>query len=182
METKKLTAKYIHEDPKRLEMALHIFEAMPTVRGYLIDEIFKAIGEQVVKQIDGVELWRDGQKCVFFWTKETGDYWVFAQPWRSNVTRLVAGVYVEDVASIEDGHQGRFEENVDLESWSDLGRSVPSSKTDEHIAAYVSAEHGGGRWDDDDFLRRAIQSRCEVVSVTEVLVRIYNGMFPLASN
>lgn len=179
MNANELSAKYICEDKERLQMALHVYEAMPTVRTYLIEGIFKAVGEHIAQRIDGVKYSCD-KEIVAFWTKETGELYISAwmEHGRGQILWLVAGVYVDDAKSVSkerNAIQERFESKVDLETWS-YGESFSS---DTEIAyAYVNHEHGGGRWDQDDFLRRAIQHRDDVVSdVADVLVRVYKGMF-----
>lgn len=181
MEYDQLTATYICEHKERLEMALHVYKAMPTVRHYLIKEIFREAEKRVAATIEGVELWQEAQESVFFRTKETDDYWVFASTWeRRRQSRFVAGIYVDDPTSIKDEHRERFKAEVDLESWSDLELSFPSDRYVRYMAAFVRPEDGGGRWDDDSFLTRAILKRNDVVSdVEDLLKRIYEGMFPL---
>ena len=182
MNANELSAKYICEDKERLQMALHVYEAMPTVRTYLIRGIFKAVGENVAKRIDGVgvEEWNSNEEQVYFWTKETSELGVYAwaKPGKGKILSLVAGVYVDDAKSVSKAERDAIRERfkkVDLATWS-YGESFSS---DTEIAyAYVHHEHGGGRWDQDDFLRRAIQHRDDVVSdVADVLVRVYKGMF-----
>lgn len=179
MNANELSAKYIYEDKERLQMALHVYEAMPTVRQYLIGGIFKAVGENVAKRIDGVE-WTCDEEQVCLWTKETGELGVFAwaEHGKGKKLSLVAGVYVDTPKAVtkaqRDAIQERFESKV-LGTWS-YGERFSSST--EVAYAYVHHEHGGGRWDQDDFLRRAIQHHDDVVSdVAEALVRIYDGMF-----
>ena len=167
---------------QRLRMALHVYEAMPTVRHYLIKGIFKDVGERIAENTEGVDLWRPGSyEGVIFQTNETDDYWVFAETYKQRqVSRLVAGVYVAEPTSIKNEHRERFKSRVDLESWSDLERSFPSDRNVHHINAFVRPEYGGGRWDDDVFLTRAILKRNDIVSrVEDILKRIYEGMFPL---
>ena len=181
MEYDQLTATYICEHKERLEMALHVYKAMPTVRHYLIKDIFREAEKRVATTIDGVELWKEARESVYFWTKETEDFYVFASTWRwRGQSRLVAGVYVDEPTSIKSEHRERFKAEVDPESWSDLERSFRSDRNVQYMAAFVRPEDGGGRWDDDDFLTRAILKRNDVVSdVEDLLKRIYEGMFPL---
>ena len=186
MNTNELTAKYIYEDQERRQMALHVYLAMPTVRQYLIEGIFKAVGEQV-KKIDGVEEGHCDETSVYFWNKEADELGVSAwvEKGRGKMQQLVAGVYdvyVDDAKSVSKARrneiQERFKMKVDLDMWSHGG--CISSDPNVIACAYVRDARGGGRWDEDsDFLSRAIQHHDKVVSgVADVLVRIYNGMFP----
>lgn len=180
MDTNKLTADYICKDDDRLQMALHIYEAMPAVREYLIKDIFKAVGERVssVEELDSGQLdCRD--YSVYFCTERTGDFWVCAwfEDRRRPVLQLCAGVYIDDGKSSKakrDEIQKRFRDRSNLETWSE-GKSLSYGR---YIAyAKVHYEHGG-RWDDDHFLRRAIRNRDGVVkALAELLQRIYRGMF-----
>ena len=186
MNTNEITADYIREDEDRLALALHVYEAMPAVRKYLIKEIFKAAGERVRTAMklddDKLEFYAES---VYFCTEETGDIWVFAalEHGKRGVLQLYAGVFADDVESINEAQRERigerFRTHGDLGTWS-YGKSFSSSN---YIAyAYVNYEHGG-RWHDDDFLKRAIRSRDEVVSsLEELLLRIYRCTFPLPPN
>lgn len=172
MNTNELSAKYIYEDKERLQMALHVYEAMPTVRTYLIKGIFKAVGDHVAERLDGVEL-DNYEDSVYFWTEESDEFYVFAAVRdKRGISRLVAGVYVYDVKSVRrakrDAIKNSFETTVNLETWFD--GEIHSSNT-EIAYTNVYAER------EDDFLRRAIQCHDEVVSdVAGVLVRIYEGV------
>lgn len=180
MNTNELSAKYIYEDKERLQMALHVYEAMPAVRKRLIEGIFKAVGEYVDKKLDGVEVecYKDGMQ---FYTEETDEFYVYAELERSRGTlSLHAGVYTyegekADNKTKRDDIRERFETKTDLETWS-YGKIFSSSK---YVAyAYVHPERVPARWDQDDFLRRAILNQDEVVSgVAELLMRIYEGLF-----
>ena len=174
MNTNELTAKYICEDKDRLQMALHVHQAMPTVREHLIEDVFKAVGEHIAKQIDGVK-WRSDAESVYFWTEDTGEFGVSA--WvshgKGDILRLVAGVYVDDAKSVNKTRRDEIQACFDSirETWSYGDRS--SSNT-EIAYANVHYDHGGGRWDEDDFLTRAILNRDEIVSpIAELLVGIY---------
>ena len=184
MNTNELTADYICEDEDRLALALHVYEAMPAVRKYLIKDIFKAAGERVrvAEKLDDDKL-ECYPESVWFYTEETDDTWVFAalQHGKRGVLQLCAGVYADDVESIKEAQRERigerFKAHGDLGMWS-YGKSFSSGNWIAY--AYVNYEHGG-RWHDDDFLKRAIRSRDEVVSSLEgLLMRIYRGVFPLA--
>lgn len=174
MDTNEVSAEYIFKDKERLRMALHVYDAMPTVRWHLIGDIFKAAGERVKKEL-GVKLepYEDG---VYLWTEETGDCYVFAGAYKGKgpgqkVIKLVAGIY--EAESIKEETRKRFA-TIDLETWSD-GKYDPS----DSIGIYVNDKHKGGRWDDDAFLRRAILHRDEVVkNVADLLIHIYKGMWP----
>ena len=179
MNTNELSTQYICEDEERLRMALHVYDAMPAVRNHLIEAIFKAAGERVAEELDGVEV-DTYETSMYFRSEKTGDFYVFADLEHGNrsVRRLKAGVYVADAKSIKNAQRKevreRFREDVYLETWSD-GKSF--SQGTDIAYAYVHKKHGG-HWHDDDFLRRAILHRDEVVSkVAEILVRIYKGMF-----
>lgn len=188
MNTNELTADYICEDEKRLELALHVYEAMPAIRKYLIKEIFKAAGERVRAAMklddDKLEFY---EESVFFNTEETDGTWVFAAlehgKRRRDVRYLYAGVSVDDVESINEAQRERigerFRTHGGLEIWSD---GTSSSSGNGIAYAYVNYKHGGV-WHDDNFLKRAIRSRDEVVSsLEELLLRIYRCTFPLPSN
>lgn len=177
MDTNELTADYICKDDERLQMALHVYEAMPAVRDYLITAIFKATGERVVREVEA-QLDTEYTKSVYFCTEETGDFWVYAglEHGQRGVLQLFAGIYVDDEKSSKAQReiQERFTTDGDLETWSD-GESLSSGK---YIAyARVNHEHGG-RWHEDDFLRRAIRNRDGVAeALAELLLRIYRGVF-----
>ena len=140
-------APYIWKNEEWLQMALHVYDAMPAVREHLIKAIFKAAGKRVAKELDGVKR-QNHEYGVCLWTEA-----------ESRETRE------------------RFEkssEKIGLETWSD-----GKYDSDGYIGAWVNDKHKGGRWDDDAFLRRAIQHRDEVVKdVADLLVRIYKGMWP----
>lgn len=175
MNTNELTAKYICEDKDRLQMALHVHQAMPTVREHLIEDVFKAVGEHIAKRIDGVEL-RSDAESVYFWTEDTGEFGVSA--WVSHkrgILRLVAGVYVDDddAKSVNKARRDEIQAHFDSirKTWSD---DDSFSSNTEIAYANVRYDHGGGRWDHDDFLTRAILNRDEIVSpIAELLVGIY---------
>lgn len=184
MDTNELTAKYISEDKDRLKMALHVYEAMDTVRNYLVEGIFKAAGECVVSKLDGVVM-NCREQDIYFWTEETGVFGVFAsayaRPKRGRSKRdryFVAGVYADDANPIKvqgDEIRGRIETNADWGTWS-VGESFSSST--EICFAFSHHEHGG-KWHEDNFLRGAILHHEEIVgAVAELLVRIYRGMCP----
>ena len=186
-----LTAKYIcgigeesvNEvvglDYNRLRVALHVFQAMPNVRKYVIKDIFEAVGNQVNKDIDGVEFGESELQGVWFWTKETGDFAVFSEAWQGGkgAIWLTAGIYsYED--SIKDETRERFVANVDLETWS-AGKVLGN----HYVGAYVNQKHGGGGWHSMEFLSRAILDRDGVVqSVAKLLGQIYRSCFPIAPN
>ena len=171
MNTNELSAQYICEDEERLRMALHVYEAMPAVREHLIEDIFKAAGERVAKELDGVL--GDNKDGVYLWTDGTGDCHVFVCAERpvgqgQRGLKLLAGIYAESKETRE-----RFGK-IDRKTWSD-------GKYDSggYIGAWVNDKHEGGRWDDDAFLSRAILHRDEVVkNVADLLIHIYEGMWP----
>lgn len=184
MDTNKLTADYICEERSRLEIALHVYEAMGTVRDNLIKDIFRAVGECVKADVDGVVVHSRDEE-VYFWTKESGDFGVYAAAFlrpksgRSRNVRLFsAGVYADDAKPMK--AQGveirrRFEATVDQGTWS-FGEDLSSST--EISYAFSNRDHGG-EWHEDDFLRRAILHREEIVkAVAQLLVQIYRGMWP----
>ena len=172
MNTDELSAQYICEDEERLRMALHVYDAMPAVRWRLIEDIFKAAGGRVDEELGGVGLDNEEPHWVYFRTEKTGNCWVFASVYmpRGQQIKLVAGIYE---VSIKEETRERFAE-VDLETWSD-----GEYKEDNHIGVEVNDNHGGGRWDENSFLRRAILDRDGVVKdVTDLLIHIYKGMWP----
>lgn len=184
MDTNKLTADYICAEGGRLEMALHVYEAIDTVRDVLIKDIFKAVGECVKADVDGVVM-HSRKEDIYFWTEESGDFGVYASAYRRpqrgrsrNVRLFAAGVYADDAKPMK--AQGveirrRFEATVDWGTWSS-GKDL-SSSTD--ICYAFSHRDHGGEWHEDDFLRGAILHREEFVkSVAQLLVQIYRGMCP----
>ena len=185
MNTSELAADYICKDQERLRMALHVYEAMPDVRKYLIKEIFEAVGDRIRQAKDLAD---DGLECydesVYFCTEESGDFWVYAalEHGKRGVLWLYVGVHHDDAKSVKaqrDEIHERFRTMDDLETWS-YGQSFSAGESVAY--AYVHHEHGG-RWHDDDFLSRAIRNREEVVSaLAEILMRICGCVFPLASN
>lgn len=202
MDTKKLTADYIFgigEDSgnevidKRLQMALHVYEAMPTVRDYLIKDIFEAVGERirVAEKLDEDQLDIYGERHIYFRTGKTGDFWIYAGlvEGKSPKLELWAGVYTDyesDAAQAnrtqEEKIQASFEEKCDLGSWSD-GNNQPVKSYIAYSCVLPKAGKAGGRWDGDDFLTRAVRHRDDVVENLEsLLMRIYRGVFPLASD
>lgn len=180
MDISELSAKYIYEDEERLRMALHVYEAMPTVRKYLFKTIFAAAGERLADKLTGVEL-ECSENGVRLWTEETGEFEVFVELEYGRGIFPYAGVYEKSGESIKErGNEirERFETKVDLKAWS----SGKIYSEDKQISAYVDRADGG-RWHRDDFLRRAIMSQDEVVSIVEApLLRIHRGVFPLTSN
>ena len=194
----KLTAQYILRSSggesaeaidQRLQMALHVYEAMPTVRQMLIEDIFKIVGESIrtsKKLHEGqLEIY---ERSVYFCTEETGDFWIFAalvQP-RQPQLWLRAGVYAEyadDAKPLkvqEDEIRASLRQRCNLETWS----SDRKVRDDGRAIAYsdVRSQAGGGRWDKDYFLKRAIRQREGLVKeLTHLLTIIYGGVFPLAS-
>ena len=178
MDTAELTAKYICDDQERLQMALHVYEAMQAVRECLMQRIFEAVGERIAEQIDGVE-WNPYPDSVEFYTKKTGEWRVSA--WLSHGSRgytrtLVAGLYVNDAKLVNKTERNEIQRqfDVDRETWS-YGDSF-SSNTE--VSAYVDSGGRKWRWDRPDFLKRAILNQDDVVSdIAELLVRIYEDIF-----
>ena len=183
MDTNELTANYIcdSKEPERLQMALHVYKAMPVIREHVIKSIFEAAGEQIEKQIDGVE-YVPHDESVLMWTEEIGEFFVAA--WLNKARWLVAGICHADGKSVDNAEraeiQERFEKEAGLDIWSD-GNVLPSDEDPDVIAhVRVHREHGGGRWNQDDFLTRAIQTKDEVVGhVADVLAQIYKGVLPV---
>ena len=171
MDTKEVSAEYILKDKERLRMALHVYDAMPTVRWRLIEDIFKAAGGRIDEELNGVGLDNEYPRCVYFQTEKTDDCWVFALAYtRGKQIQFAAGIYEE---SIKEETRERFEK-VDLEMWSD-----GEYKIDDHIGVRVNTSTGGGRWDENSILRRAILDRDKVVKdVADLLIHIYKGMWP----
>ena len=184
MDTNKLTADYICEDGNRLEMALHVYEAMDAVRNFLIEDIFKAVGEYIKANVDGVVL-HSREEDVYFWTEESGDFGVYATAHRRpkrgrsrNVRLFAAGVYADDAKPMKGQREEirrRFRATVDWGTWS-FGDDLSSST--EVCFAFSHRDHGG-EWHEDDFLRGAILHRKEIVeAIAQLLVQIYGGMCP----
>ena len=180
MNTNELTADYICKDDDRLQMALHVYKAMSTVRKHLIKEIFQAVGERLAGEIHGVKLVDEREESVYFWTEETDDFYVFGEVWygQKGAIWLFAGICLDENSTIKEKTREHFVANADLKTWSD-GRVSEN----HYIGAYVNQRCGGGGWHWEDFLSRAILNRDDVVSdVAGLLVRIYKGVFPLVSN
>ena len=194
----KLTAQYILRSSggesaeaidQRLQMALHVYEAMPMVRQMLIEDIFKIVGEsiRVSKKLHEDQLEVRGQS-VYFCTEETGDFWICAglfQP-RHPQLRLYAGVYAEyaddanPLKAQEDEIRASFEDKSNLETWSSDGEVRDGGSLIAY--SYVHSQAGGGRWDRDYFLKKAVRQREDIVKeLTHLLTIIYGGVFPLAS-
>ena len=172
MDTNKLTADYICKDPERLQMALHVYEAMPAIRKYLIKSVFEAAGERVrgVIEIDDNQL-QCQEEAVFFWTEETGDFWVYAElEYRKRgVLQLVAGLYADDEKPFE--AQREVTERLKAGGLAERSFRRAKNKIRSDVRHY-------GRWDADHFLQRAIRNRDEVVSeLEEILLQIHRGVF-----
>lgn len=174
-------AEYICEDKERLQMALRVHEAMPTVRENLIKRIFEAVGKQVAEELDGVEVrpkWygvdihTQGAFYVYAEVSDNkvqnknGDYWLNAG--------LRAHEDTVDKAKADEMRE-RFKAKSDLGHWSS-GKNFDGGT---YVAyAYIQHEGKDDRWDNPSFLSRAIRNHDEVVSdVAEILVRIYEGVF-----
>lgn len=182
MDTSELSAKYICEDDERLRMALHVYLAMPIVQNMLIKRILEAVGRRFAENHDGVELDDAYTRSLYLAPKGTNELWIYAS-WtedRRGTTQLSAGVYAEKAGVYADSvdetqrkeMKERFESNVDVDTWAK--GDVQSS--DRHLAF---ANLRGGRWDREEFLRKAILKQDELVSeVVDALERIYKGMFP----
>ena len=188
MDTNKLTAQYICENEDRLKMALHVYEAMETVRNTLIKRIFKGAGDLIEKELDKV-VTVCREQDVNFWTEETGEFGVYAsadaRPRRGrsrDIRSFVAGVFVDDAKPMKakrDDIRARFEETVDWGTWT-LGEDFSS---DLEVSYAFSHQEHIGRWNEDDFLRSAILHRKELEeAVAELLLQIYRGMCPGVSN
>ena len=184
MDTNKLTADYICEDGNRLEMALHVYEAMEAVRNFLIKDIFRAVGEYITADVDSVVL-HSRENDVYFWTEESGDFGVFAsashRPKRGrarNARLFAAGVFADDTKPIKeqgDIIRARFNATGDWGQWS-IGEDLSSNT--EVCYAFSHRDHGG-EWHEDDFLRGAIRHRKEIVEgVAQLLVQTWKGMCP----
>lgn len=185
MNTKEQTAKYICKNQERLQMALHVHEAMPEVRKQLIERVFEAVGEQVAKKLGldvdtHVDLYKKG---VYFRTEETEELWVYAyvtSRQKSPKLLLICGLHADEKLERKrfDEVLARFKTRGDLGTWSD--GEIHQQLSDEHTEAfaYVHDKAGEVRWDDNSFLSRVIRNHDDVVSgVTERLVLIYEGMW-----
>ena len=174
-------AKYICEDEERLQMALRVYEAKDDVRDYLIERVFKAVGEKVAEKLDGMEVSPYTTGLEFH--QEDCNFWVYAEvSSRRHQQRgslwLHAGLY--DYAdpvdkAKQDEMRERFKTKSDLETWSS-GKNFDGGNTVAY--AYIQHEGYDDRWDTVGFLSRAIRNHDEVVSdVADILVRIYEGVF-----
>lgn len=188
MDISKLTAQYICENEDRLEMALHVYEAMETVRNTLIERIFKAAGDLINKELDNIVM-HCREQDVYFWTEETGEFGVYAsaysRPRRGrprDIRSFVAGVYADDAKPMkakQDDIRARFKETVDWGTWT----LVEDYSSDLEVSYAFSHQEHGGRWNEGNFLRGAIRHRKELEeAVAELLLRIYRGMCPGVSN
>ena len=181
MDTNQLTADYIWSDGKdeeRLQMALHVYLAMPGVREYLIGDIFRAVGDRLDEKVSWEQLDRY-DNAVRFCNDKTGDYWIGAQVWSDRQPKrlLRAGLYTDDDISARQKVQikERFGASSELTNWSYGG-----NHSDGNWVAFgnVHHDHGGGRLDQDDWLKRAVRNReKEVSALVETLLQIYQGMF-----
>ena len=194
MEYNKLTAEYICEDKSgdRLKMALHVYEAMDTVRTYVSKDVFKEIGERVeaAEEFSGdePEYFAD-VGVVYFRTSKTSDFWIFAllhdkkqgDKRRKDELSFVAGVCpAESFGQQQDMIRGRLEE-ADLGHWS-FRKNNPLDKS-YYMGYTVGHPEYGVSWSYDQFLTRAIRDRERIVEdVAELLMRIYRGVFPLADS
>lgn len=199
MNANDLTAKYIcgrgEETAKevidqRLQMALHVYEAMPTVRRFLIEDIFVEVGEKVSKEFSSDEPeYEPGEQTLYLRTSDTSPFWVFAYLYdqqagdkrRRDEFSFVAGVYADEpLGPQQDEIRGRFDA-ADLETWT-LSKGSHNLRKDHYID-YAAAHHElGASLSYDRFLRRAVQNRDGIVSALgELLIRTCRGVFPLAS-
>ena len=199
MNANDLTAKYIcgrgEETAKevidqRLQMALHVYEAMPTVRRYLIEGIFKEVGEKVSKEFASDEPeYETGEQTVYLRTSDTSRFWVFAYLYdqqagdkrRRDEFSFVAGVYADEPFGPQQDEIRERLDAVDLQTWTLSKGSHNLSK--DHWIGYAGAHHElGASLSYDGFLRRAIEDRDGIVSaLEELLTRICRGIFPLAA-
>ena len=175
MDTNKLTADYICKDPERLQMALHVYEAMPAIRKYLIKSVFEAAGERVRDAIgiDDNQL-QCQEEAVHFWTDQTGDFWIYAEldHRKRGPVQLVAGLYAEDEKLFE----AQREVTKRLEGLK-TGRLANWPFRQVENTFRCDVRHYG-RWDAHNFLQRAIRNRDEVVSdLEEILLQIHRGVF-----
>lgn len=180
MSPDELTAEYICKDKERLQVALHVYEAMPAVRKHLIEDVFKSVGDEITKRLEDATV-NTYDQLADFYTDKTGDFYVYAEAkhGRGQVLDLVVGVYPDPHEKVDkaelDEIQERFKTKGDLERWS-YGECIPSRA--EGTYAYVHPDYEVARWDQDNFLRRAILHHGEFVSaIAELLVRTYEGLF-----
>ena len=179
MSPDELTAEYICKDKERLQMALHVYAAMPAVRKHLIKGVFESVGDEIAKRL-GVKTVQPYDQFVEFYTEETGDFYVYAEAkhGRGQVLDLVVGVYPDPHEKVGKAKLDEIRERFNrgaLETWS-YGDISP--KKADGTYAYVHPDYMVARWDQDDFLRKAILPHGEVVStLTELLVQTYEGLF-----
>ena len=182
MDTNKLTAEYICKDQERLQMALHVYLAMPLVRDTLIEQILHTVGDRVAEKYGGIDL-EIYQNSVFFAPQGTSELWVYAsaEEGKRGLIQLSAGVYAESAGAYAESvsevqreeMKGRFETDAGVKTW------APKNNVQSAGRYIAYADLPGGRWHDDDFLERAILKQDGVVSeVVDVLAQIYEGMFP----
>ena len=182
-EKKKLTAKYIYDHQEWLEIALDVYEAMPTLRDRLIAEIWQRIWKRVAKQLgDRVQgyIYGDSYYGFCFYPKD-GELMICAESWKIPNRKTTWGptcsVYAEDHVKLDDG---RREEIIDLfekvtddqigRRWSRVGHRWSTGK-------YLAVVNVGNESWNDDFLRRAVRNRKEIVSnLADLLVGIYENM------
>lgn len=185
MNTNEQTANYICDNQERLQMALHVYEAMDDVRNHLIERVFQAVGEQVAEKLDAEKL---GVQVIPYETgvdfhEETCNFRVYAEVSSRRHRQegslwLHAGLY-DDAEDVDKARQEEireaFKTSSDFETWSS-GNLISEER---YLAkAYVHHEGQDDRWDERRFLRRAILSHDETVSrIVELLVRIYEGVF-----
>ena len=190
-EKKELTAKYICEHPDWLEIALDVYEAMPTVRRRLIGTIWKGVEKRVRKQLDDrVDVYHYPDRYDGFYFSPKGlKLMICAETTQIPGTKPIkwgptCSVWVEEGFELADARRkeiiGIFEKVTD-DQMRDRGVKVGHrwSYPDSDYLAFVNV---GGEywdatvdyWDDGGFLRRAVQSQNEIVSnLADLLVGIY---------
>ena len=182
MDTNELTAKYICDDDhkERLQMALHVYEAMPKVREHLIKDVFEAVGNRV-KMLDSINDVETYEGSVFLRSPETGVYVFAAVDYggkRKLRLKLHGGVYAEE--SVDKVKQDKIVERFEGARKGDLGWLNGEYESEgQYVAyAYVDDNRVVADWGGDEFLSTAIRNHNKVVSdVADLLVRIYNGVF-----
>ena len=183
-EKKELTAKYIYDHQKWLEIALDVYEAMPTVRDRLVAQIWQRVWKRVAKQLgDRIQGYiYDDPYYGFCFLPKDGGLMICAETWpipnRKTTLGPTCSVYADDHVKLDDA---RRQEIVDLFEkvtddqigcrWSKVGHRW---SPDEYLAM---VNIGNESWNDDDFLRRAVRNRKEIVSnLTDLLVGTYERM------
>lgn len=181
MDTNQLTADYIWNDGKdeeRLHMALQVYEAMDTVRWRLIEVVFVAVHNIIHDKLkDHLDLEMDlYETSLYFKTRDSGECYVYAEvKYEYGKYRLHAGIWAGEKP--KKGERNEIDERLKetcLQEWDYW------SNSDDVCTWYATISKD---WYDGDLLAKAIRDGDEVKSgLADVLLRIYGGVFPLASS